>query len=202
MTFEETYRVLTYGPSMIHVESEPVLPEDYADLPRLRRYMVEVMRRFEGVGLAAPQIGVFKSFIVFEDQDGTTVDMVNPYIARMYGKELEEEEGCLSLPPSGNVCLVPRMECVEVEAGTSRYPERRAVYKLRSMSARVVQHEIDHLDGTFFIDRVSEKRRRLVMEQFKEWEYQRNARMRHTQRGNGNADAGIVAARGPKSRLS
>lgn len=163
-----------YGPDLINVESEPVMESDLDWLPKLKEYMVSTMRRCNGVGLAAPQLGVFKRYVVIELKNGAVIDLINPDITKMYGREIDGLEGCLSLPPGGNECPVPRMECVDVEAEGTAYGRKR--WEFRRDDARVVQHELDHLTGTFFIDRVSDKRRRQVLERFviwkREWERQ------------------------------
>lgn len=191
---------MTYGPAMVNVLSEPVAEGDYKDLPKLRRYMLECMRKADGVGLAAPQIGLFKQFVILEF--GTEVlDLINPEITRMYGKETEDFESCLSLPPQGNDCLVPRLENIHVEASTSRLPSFRREFVFKGFEARIVQHEIDHLTGTFFVDRIPLARKQDVLKRFENWKEMRRAKVRYAQRGNENVDAGIVAARGSKSRL-
>lgn len=200
MYFVRNYRVKLYGPEMINILAKPVERDDFEDLVRLRDYMLDVMRKFDGVGLAAPQIGLYKQFFVFE-WNGSVHGLVNPEVTRLYGKEYEDNEGCLSLPPQGNECLVPRMEIVEFEASTVESPDVRRKFKFQRMSARIAQHEMDHLTGTFFIDRVSEKRRRIVLEEFEHWKRQREAKLRATQ-GEHDVDAGIVAANRGQSRLS
>ena len=189
MEFRKDYRILIYGPDTINREAKPIWEEDYQDLPKLREYMIEVMKKANGIGLAAPQIGVFKQFIIVEKQNGEIVDYVNPEVTRLYGKEYEQEEGCLSMPPGGNECLVPRLQFVDIVAGTTLNPQKETKYSLKMMTARVVQHEIDHLFGTFFIDRVPEKRRRLVMERFHFWKSTQNGNIKE-----GMYDARIVAA--------
>lgn len=201
MYFVRNFRLKLYGPDMINVLSKPVERGEFSELIGLRNYMIDVMRKANGVGLSAPQIGLFKQFFLFEKPDGRIVSLVNPEVTRLYGKESEGLEGCLSLPPEGNECYVPRMEIVEVEASTAESPEVRRKFEFRRIPARIVQHEIDHLTGTFFIDRVSEKRRRLVLEDFNEWKRKHNSQLRRTQ-GAGNVDAGVVAACSGQSRLS
>ena len=162
-------RLLFYGPTMINVESEPVMPADYDELPRLAGYMEKVMRRCGGAGLSAPQIGVFKQFFIYERLDHSIGCLVNPQVTQMFGKEIDQLEGCLSIPPLGNVCLVPRMESVMVYAATADEPDVRKHLKFTKAEARVVQHELDHLTGTFFVDRVSASRKKEVLEKFRNW---------------------------------
>jgi peptide deformylase len=201
MDIAKTFRLLIYGPAMCNIESTPVMPEDYDSLAELRSYMMAVMRRGDGIGLAAPQVGVFKQVVLLE-LNGKVQDLVNPQITRMYGKEEEGMEGCLSLPPPGNGCLVPRMHSVDVEASTVRHPATVKKFTFHNLPARIVQHELDHLTGTFFVDRVVEKKRREVLERFANWKGARDARVRFAQKGNNNVDAAVFATHGARTRLS
>ena len=184
MYFQTNYRLLIYGPEMNNVLAKPVEESDFADIPKLFTYMVDVMQKADGVGLAAPQIGCFKQFVLITkkgrcfNSSGSVVGLVNPEITRLYGKEIEAEEGCLSLPPSGNQCMVPRLEIVDVEASMADSPHVRRAFTFRGGMARIVQHEIDHLTGTFFIDRVSERRRADVLDKFQTWKAMRRAQIR------------------------
>jgi len=118
--------------------------------------MVETMRAAGGVGLAAPQIGVLSRVIVVqlpEDEEdprsGKLFALCNPEIVRAEGEE-EGEEGCLSVP--GYVGLVKRAAAVTVRGQDRR--GRTVRVKARGLLARAFQHEIDHLNGVLFIDRV------------------------------------------------
>ena len=169
MEFNGKLRLLLYGPDLINHESEYVTREDYDELPRLKDYLAMVMQHCGGVGLAAPQVGIFKDIFIFQNEYQGVIGLVNPHVTQMFGKEIVEPEGCLSLPPFGNECPVPRMESVLVEAGTIEKPDVKRHFKFTRTEARVVQHELDHLTGTFFIDRVGEKQKRLVVEKFNHW---------------------------------
>lgn len=170
--------VFLYGERMINVESAYVDTSSYTQLPALRDYMMRTMREHNGVGIAAPQVGVFEQVIVFDRRDGTTFDMVNPEITRMYGKEITGFEASLSVLPFGNGCEVPRMEIIEVDYQSVAEPETVRSITLSGKDAVIAQHEIDHLNGTFFFDRVSATARRKVLEQFSKWkkENQQNAK--------------------------
>jgi len=118
--------------------------------------MVETMHAARGVGLAAPQIGVLSRVIVVElpddeedPQSGKLFVLCNPEIVRAEGEE-EGEEGCLSVP--GYVGLVKRAAVVTVRGQDRR--GRRVRVKARGLLARAFQHEIDHLNGILYIDRV------------------------------------------------
>jgi peptide deformylase len=130
------------------------------------------MRDHNGIGIAAPQLGVFRNFLVMQTQAGETLDMVNPEILQMYGHELEGFEACLSIPPCGNGCPVARLQQIKVAFGTSENPNTRRVQEFSGMDAIVIQHEMDHLTGTFFIDRVSQGRKKDVLQLLNGWKMQ------------------------------
>lgn len=118
--------------------------------------MVETMRATNGIGLAAPQIGVLERVIIIQlpedeedPQSGKLFALCNPQIVRAEGEE-EGEEGCLCLP--GYVGEIKRATSVTVKAQDRRGKNVRI--KAEGLLARVFQHEIDHLDGMLFIDRV------------------------------------------------
>lgn len=165
-------KLLIYGPEMRNVVCDPVTPDDFDSLFKLKSQMLEIMQRCGGAGLAAPQIGIFKQFVIVQLEDESVLELVNPDITRMYGKELEDYESCLSIPPAGNGCKVPRLEFIDIEAASIEFPYIKRPYKFKLTSARVVQHELDHLTGTFFIDRVAEKKKRVVIEEFEFWKKQ------------------------------
>ncbi len=122
--------------------------------------MIETMYAAPGVGLAAPQVGVTRRLIVVHvpehyEQEGdpaTTLTLINPEIVKAVGQQIGPE-GCLSIP--GWVGEVPRADAVTVKA--MDLDNRSIRLKARGIVARVLQHEIDHLDGILFIDRVEDK---------------------------------------------
>ena len=129
-------------------------------LRELAKDMFETMLEAPGVGLAAPQVGVLRRFIWvhvpenFHDEGGPefSIALVNPEIVKAHGRILGYE-GCLSIP--GWTGEVPRAEVVTVKGiGLDNKPIR---VKARGWGARVLQHEIDHLDGILFLDRVEDK---------------------------------------------
>lgn len=109
--------------------------------------MLGIMEQAHGIGLAAPQIGVSERVIVISD-DGKAMALINPVIIIGEGSVVAEE-GCLSLP--GLYGDVQRRAIVDVEALDT--DGKKIKLRLEGLSARCVQHEIDHLDGILFIDR-------------------------------------------------
>ena len=128
--------------------------------------MVETMHAVRGLGLAAPQIGVSQQVIVIQlpedeedPQSGKLYVLCNPEIVKTAGEE-ESEEGCLSVP--GFVGDVQRAAVVTVK-GLDRHGKKIRI-KAEGLLARAFQHEIDHINGALYIDRVDspEKIRRIV----------------------------------------
>jgi peptide deformylase len=112
--------------------------------------MTETMYDEVGIGLAAPQVGISLRLIVISDEEGRGVQaLLNPAIVDR-GGEMTGEEGCLSIP--GVFAPVTRAAWVTVEARS--VDGKPLTLNARGLRARVLQHEIDHLDGVLFIDRV------------------------------------------------
>ncbi len=111
--------------------------------------MLRAMRKAHGIGLAAPQLGISQRIIVIAPNDFKPTALINPKIIKAEGEQIGQE-GCLSIP--GLYGDVKRYEFVEVEAMDRK--GRELIFELEGMPARVVQHEIDHLDGILFTDKV------------------------------------------------
>jgi peptide deformylase len=152
------------GEAILRRKSKKVRVFD-KDLQRLVDDMVESMREYYGVGLAAPQVGVLQRVIVVElppekedegedapEKPGQLFVMCNPEITDQSEEQVRAEEGCLSL--AGLYGEVPRSETVEVRYQDLR-GRRRRLYA-EGYLARIFQHEIDHLEGVLFTDRVED----------------------------------------------
>jgi peptide deformylase len=109
--------------------------------------MVRIMRQADGVGLAAPQIGVHERIVVVAP-DSRPLALLNPVIEEQEGA-CTAEEGCLSLP--GLYGMVERAERIVVRALDRK--GAAVTYEMEGIAARVAQHEVDHLDGVLFIDK-------------------------------------------------
>ena len=135
------------------------------DLLSTMEEMVEMMRMQNGVGLAAPQVGLLSRFLVMMDPDTETVyRMINPRILEHGTDICTMEEGCLSvlgndgLPVYANVS---RPSSVIVEWTDENGKQNTA--QMSGLPARIVQHETDHLDGKLFVDYLSPVRREMLM---------------------------------------
>lgn len=137
--------------------------------------MLDTMRSADGLGLAAPQIGVPLRLIVIEmpaleDEEGNEIEprqlyiYCNPEIVEASGEE-EGEEGCLSVP--GYVGMVKRATNLTVKGQDAK--GRKIRTKAKGLLARAFQHEIDHLNGILFIDRVDSPEKLRRIEPREEW---------------------------------
>ena len=113
--------------------------------------MLEAMHEANGIGLAAPQVGVGKRVILAEVEERLHV-LIDPKIVKREGEEIGTE-GCLSIP--GVVADVPRAARVTVKAKNRK--GKGITLNAEGLLARVLQHEVDHLDGILFLDRVVDK---------------------------------------------
>jgi peptide deformylase len=142
-------KVLRYGDPALRRRAVPVgavTPEVRATIAD----MTETMYDEVGIGLAAPQVGIALRLIVVADEDGRSVQaLLNPTIVDR-GGEATGEEGCLSIP--GVFAPVTRSAWVKIEAQDVNGGP--LAIRATGLRARVLQHEIDHLDGVLFIDRV------------------------------------------------
>ena len=112
--------------------------------------MVETMEKNEGIGLAAPQVSELKRIIVVRTEKGPQV-FINPKIIKKSRETIIDEEGCLSFP--GLYLKIKRAKWVEIEALNEK--GEKIHLETKGLPARIFQHEIDHLDGILFIDRLS-----------------------------------------------
>ena len=157
--------ILKYGDQLLHDPARPV-DSISSDVSSVITDMVETMYAAPGIGLAAPQIGVaFRIFVVDitlgRDPNGLIV-MVNPEFVSREGMQLEEE-GCLSLPGFNATVVRPERAIV-------KGLDREGVEHQREgtgLLARAFQHEMDHLDGTLFVDRLRGIKRDLIVRRIK-----------------------------------
>ena len=155
-----------FGDPVLREPAEPV--ESFDDeLRALVADMMETMYAAEGVGLAGPQVGVARRVFVYDvrEPEHPPGAIVNPRVVAREGST-KEEEGCLSVP--GLTALVERAERVVVEGLD---PDGREVrVEADGLLSRCLQHEIDHLDGILFLDRVSPIQRRMLLKKWSKME--------------------------------
>jgi peptide deformylase len=180
-------KLFYYGHEMVSQPRYPLV-ERLEEIRDLRDHMVEMMVRHGYKGLAAPQIGIWLQLIVVKLENGLYLDLVNPVIRKMYGSETEQVETCVSCPPKDNGCKVPRMQIIEVTASSVLHMED-SDYRFKGYDARVIQHEVDHLEGTFFFHRASNKDRIEVIQRFKNWRHQRRLELQGASHGNDSSSS-------------
>ncbi|MGH7316923.1 MAG: peptide deformylase [Candidatus Rokuibacteriota bacterium] len=140
--------VRLYGDPVLRQVAAPVR-EITAEVKRAVADMTETMWHQVGIGLAAPQVGLPYRILVMDDGKGGAQALINPVIDSRSGT-IREEEGCLSLP--GIFGEVERSKAIMVSAIDA--DGKPVVLEASGLKARIVQHELDHLDGVLFIDRL------------------------------------------------
>ena len=158
--------IYVYGQPVLRKVAEDITP-DYPNLKELIANMHETMDRSDGVGLAAPQIGL-PIRVVVVNLDVLSDDMpeykdfrrvyINAHILEDLGETVSMEEGCLSLP--GIHESVRRTNKIHVRYMDENFVEHEQVFE--GFLARIIQHECDHLDGTLYIDHISPIRKQLI----------------------------------------
>ena len=152
-------RILKYPHPALRAVNAEITPDELEDgsIVKIAKEMLLLMYAAEGVGLAAPQVGINKRLMVFNESGDrqkwlTETVLVNPRIVD-YGPATDFElEGCLSFP--GMSGEVERSKWIKVEALTTK--GKKVKKKYSGWEARVFQHEYDHLDGKVYVDRLSE----------------------------------------------
>lgn len=149
-----------YGEQVLSRPSLPVTDID-EEIDKLVRSMIETMYAAPGVGLAAPQVGVARRLAVIDtsagEDPGKLIVIVNPEIKVAEGEQIGDE-GCLSIPGFSADVLRPRRVFV-----TGVDPNGKPVeYEAKDLLARAFCHEVDHLNGKFFLDYLSPIKRELI----------------------------------------
>jgi peptide deformylase len=157
--------ILKYGDDILHERAQPVGDITPA-IEQLVDDMIETMYAAPGVGLAAPQVGVpLRIFVVDislgQDPKGLIV-MINPEFVERDGMQLEEE-GCLSVPGFNATVVRPERAVVR---GLDRGGQPHQ-HEGKDLLARAFQHEMDHLDGTLFVDRLRGIKRDLIVKKIR-----------------------------------
>lgn len=158
--------IYTYGNAVLRKVAEPI-KADYPNLSALIKNMFDTMYHAEGVGLAAPQVGLPIQLLVIDlmpyKEDNPEIGtfkavMINPQIVERSMSVIAGEEGCLSIPGIHETVL--RAEKIKIEYLDEQFVAHTEEFE--GFIARVVQHEFDHLEGHLFTDRVSPIRRQLL----------------------------------------
>ncbi|MEY4744207.1 MAG: hypothetical protein RL272_152 [Candidatus Parcubacteria bacterium] len=151
-------KIVFDGDPVLRSRAKEVAPEEIAT-PAFRRVlddMVETMYAANGVGIAAPQVGIAKRIFIAERAQGP-IALINPVFTKKSLKLLGGEEGCLSVP--GKFDKVRRHKSVTIEGLTAN--GEKISFTAEDFFARILQHELDHLDGMLYVDRVKEQKKDL-----------------------------------------
>ncbi|MEM7415198.1 MAG: peptide deformylase [Gemmatimonadota bacterium] len=163
--------IVLMGDPVLREEAEEVTVFD-DELKSLVRDMFETMYHADGIGLAAPQIGLSQRVIVIglrgpdDDEEPAEVALINPIVTWESDKTEKQAEGCLSIPGLEEVVQRPaavRVEGFDVEGND-------VSVDADELFARALQHEIDHLNGVLFVDKVSPLKRRMLMKKWRKIE--------------------------------
>ena len=157
---DSTGSIRIYGDPVLRIKAEPVAEVD-DDIRELVDRMVDAMFDNIGLGLAAPQVGVSKRLVVIdtsfgEDEEHILV-LINPEILETEG-EVSLQEGCLSVPGVFEDLVRPEKVIVRFVDTDGR----KLKVEADGMLSRVIQHEMDHLEGVLFVDRLSTVKRSLL----------------------------------------
>ncbi len=155
----------TYSDAVLRRKAKPLKGADM-ELEELIGNMFESMRNAEGIGLAAPQVGVSLRLLVVDVsladgyQGASPIVVINPHLLAVKGFN-SMEEGCLSVPDVRG--SVVRPSAIQLKYRDEHFEER--IGEFDNLTARVLQHEIDHLDGTLFVDRMQRRDRRKIQKE-------------------------------------
>jgi len=159
-------RVIKYGNPILRMKAQRILNID-DNIKQLVKDMIEIMQEEEGIGLAAPQVAQSISMLVVDmsliNEEGEPTAFINPEILESEGESVLEE-GCLSLP---NI----REEVSRPETITLRYQKidgEIVEKRVDGLFTRVIQHEMDHLNGVLFVDRISPLKKKMLNKKLKE----------------------------------
>lgn len=160
------YPITVYGDPVLRKITTDIAP-DFAELDKLVGDMFETMHNAEGIGLAAPQIGLTSRIFVVDlsplgEDEPLLKDFkkafVNPYIIKKEGEKVLMDEGCLSIPGMREDVL--RFDTIRIKYFDQNWVEYDEVYS--GFTARVLQHEYDHLEGIMFVDYCSPFKKRII----------------------------------------
>lgn len=148
----EKHSLVATEDPVLHQRTKKIKDPLDSDLLELANEMAEVMHAKNGVGLAAPQIGIGKRICVIEE-GGVRYVLINPSITKYSKETVVMEEGCLSVPGK----FFPIERPAEVNATFTTLEGKRAKLRASGLLARALQHEIDHLNGIIILDHINKK---------------------------------------------
>ena len=158
-------KIYKLGEEVLRQKCEEVKPEEIDDsMRKLFEEMFQTMVSANGVGLAAPQVGIAKRFFVAMSDDEVRRVFINPVITKTSAELCDYEEGCLSIP--GENENISRPAKVSVSA-LNEHGKPFVLEDVDGLLARIIQHENDHLDGILYIDRGNAEEKERIISDFK-----------------------------------
>ncbi|MDR2543024.1 MAG: peptide deformylase [Treponema sp.] len=154
-------QIVTLGSELLRQKAEKIEQID-DEVTALANKMLEIVKTDNGIGLAGPQIGVNRRIFVTHINNDEKRIFINPSIIETSLKTCKYEEGCLSIP--GIYSNVIRCESIKIQAWNEK--GRPFTLEANGLLARVILHEYDHLEGTLFIDRLPENKRKKLVEKY------------------------------------
>jgi len=154
-------QIITLGNEILRQKADNIKKID-EEIVNLAKQMLDILVRDKGVGLAGPQLGIMKRIFVVHVKDDIERVFINPSIIETSHETCKFEEGCLSVP--GIYANVIRSESIKVQAWNEK--GRPFTLETGGLLARVILHEYDHLDGILFLDRLTENKKKMLVEKY------------------------------------
>ena len=160
--------IYLYGSEVLRQEAEPIDLNDKEGVKALVQDLLDTLERADGCGLAAPQIGVSKRVVIVDGREldetypylkDFTRTLINPVVTEESAEKVTYQEGCLSIP--GIYADVVRPKKITVEYYNDKLEKVTETFD--NFAARMVQHELSHLDGDLFTDHVTPIRRKIIV---------------------------------------
>ena len=162
-------QILTLGNESLRQKALPV-KKIGSEYEKIAEELLNALHEGDGVGLAAPQVGLLERIFAIHVKGDVPRIFINPSIIETSQETMKYEEGCLSIP--GIYTDVVRPKAVKIQAWNEK--GRPFTLEASGILARVILHEYDHLDGILFIDRVSEQKRERIIARFEKAEAKRS----------------------------
>ena len=159
------YEICIYGNPILRLKAKEITVFD-EELAQFAKVLVEKMYEYDGIGLAAPQIGVSKRAIALDlsSESDSPIVLINPEIIWQSEELQSDSEGCLSVP--GIRGIVERPSSISLKAQNID-GEEILFEKVDGLFARALQHEVDHLNGIMFVDKLSSAKRSMLSSKLK-----------------------------------
>ncbi|HBY21346.1 MAG TPA: peptide deformylase [Clostridiales bacterium] len=166
--------VKTIGEEVLKQKAKRIFKKDIVGKKELIKEMTELMRVSKGIGIAAPQVGVSERVVIIEIEENRNYPdlkklpltvMINPKVTPIGKEKVEGYEGCLSVPEIRGVVARYKKILVQYLDENSELHKK----EFEDLQARVVQHEVDHLAGIVFIERVQDKKTFITYENYKKY---------------------------------